>query len=61
MMSYDYLYQTYDQWIRVENLVIDLNSLKEGFLDKERRRQEIWDYIKYRESLVFWPSLQRQI
>ena len=59
-MSYDCFYQTPEQWIRIGNLVIDLNSLKEGFLDTERRRQEIWDYLQYRESLVSWPPLQRQ-
>ncbi len=46
MMDCDDFYQSCEQWIRVGNLVIDANSLKMGFVDTERGRQEIWDYLR---------------
>lgn len=42
--------------IKVDDLIIDLSSMEKGFRDEETRRQDIWDYIQYRESLLKWPS-----
>jgi hypothetical protein len=35
--------------------------MEEGFVQKERDQQEIWDYVCYRESLVKWPSVNEKI
>jgi len=48
--------QTDQNLIKSGNLIVDLSSLQNGFQkDVKRYRQEIWDYIQYRESLVRWP------
>lgn len=46
---------------RSGNLLVDLTSMEKGFLEVKRYRQEIWDYIEYREGLVKWPSMNEQI
>ena len=43
------------RWIKVGDLIVDLSSMEKGFQDEEKRRQEIWDYIPYRETLLKWP------
>jgi len=48
--------QTNQKLIMSGDLIIDLSSLEKGFLEAQRYRQEIWDYIQYRESLLKWPS-----
>jgi len=45
-----------EKWTRVGNLIVDLCSLEKGFLEMEKHRQQIWEYLKYRESLIMWPS-----
>jgi hypothetical protein len=44
------------RWIKAGDLIVDLSSMEKGFQDEGKRRQEIWDYIQYRESLLTWPS-----
>ena len=54
----DYLFdQTNHKLIKSSDLIIDLSSMEKGFLEMERCRQEIWNYIQYRESLLKWPSI----
>lgn len=48
------------RWIKVGDLIIDLSSMEKEFRDVERRRQEIWDYIQYRESLLKWPPTKEE-
>jgi len=48
--------QNNGQWITSGGLIVDLPSMQKGFQELERYRQEIWDYIQYRESLLRWPS-----
>jgi len=44
-------------WIKSGDLIVDLASFRNGFQKEEKRyRQDIWDYIQYRESLLKWPS-----
>jgi len=49
-----------EKWTRVGNLIVDLCSLEKGYREMkkqmEKHREEIWDYLKYRESLIMWPS-----
>ncbi len=45
-----------EKWTRAGNLIVDLCSLEKGFREMEKYRQEIWEYVKYRESLILWPS-----
>ena len=48
--------------VKSGDLVIDLSSLHNGFQTEAKRyRQEIWDYIQYRESLVKWPLANEKI
>jgi hypothetical protein len=61
-MDKDLLNQTHQKWIKSGDLVVDLSSFQNGFQKGEKRyRQEIWDYIQYRESLVRWPLLNEKI
>jgi hypothetical protein len=54
----DHLFdQTNHKLIKSGDLIIDLPSMEKGYREEERRRQEIWDYIQYRESLLKWPSI----
>ncbi len=43
--------------IRVGNLIVDLVSFEEGFSVEIRYRKDIWDYIQYRQSLMYGPLL----
>jgi hypothetical protein len=47
--------------VRSGSLIVDLSSMEKGLLEKKRYRQEVWEYIEYRESLVKWPRLNEQI
>ena len=48
--------------IKFGDLLVDIPSLQNGFQnDAKRYRQEIWDYIQYRESLVKWPLANAKI
>lgn len=58
--DYTYIDQTNQGWLRAGHLIVHLPSMENGFLDCARRRQEIWDYIQYRESLLKWPTLNGQ-
>jgi hypothetical protein len=54
-MDEDLLKQTNRKWTKSGDLIVDLSSFENGFQNEEKRfRQEIWDYIQYRESLVKW-------
>jgi hypothetical protein len=61
-MDEDLLNQTNKKWIKSGDLIVDLSSFQNGFQKEEKRyRQEIWDYIQYRESLVRWPLMNEKI
>lgn len=61
-MDEDTLNQTIQEWIKSGDLIVDLSSFKNGFEKEEKRyRQEIWDYVQYRESLVRWPPINEKI
>lgn len=61
-MDKDLLNQNNQKWTKSGDLVVNLSSLENGFQKEERRfRQEIWDYIQYRESLVRWPLVNEKI
>jgi len=48
--------------IKSRDLIVDLSSLQNGFQKEVKRyRQEIWDYIQYRESLARWPLANEKI
>ena len=59
-MDENFGYLNDQRWMRVGDLIIDLSSMEKGFRDVERRRQEIWDYIQYRESLLKWPPTKEE-
>jgi len=42
-----------DHLIRVGSLIVDLVSFEEGFKVEIRYRKDIWDYIQYRQSLMY--------
>lgn len=48
-------------WIKTGGLLIDLSSTEKGLLENKRYRQEVWEYIEYRESLVKWPAMNEQL
>jgi hypothetical protein len=50
-----------EHWIKAGSLTIDLPSMGKGFQEPERYRQDIWDYIQYRESLVKWPMTNEEM
>jgi hypothetical protein len=61
-MDEDHLNQTNEKWIKSGDLIIDLSSFQNGFQKEVKRyRQEIWDYMQYRESLVRWPIANEKI
>ena len=61
-MDKDLLNQTKQKWIRSGDLIVDFSSFQNGFQkEMKRSRQEIWDYIQYRESLVRWPLMNEKI
>ncbi len=44
------------------HLIVDVSSFQNGFQKEPKKyRQEIWDYIQYRESLVRWPLANETI
>jgi hypothetical protein len=47
--------------VRSGSLIVDLSSMEKGLLEKKRYRQEVWEYIEYRESLVKWPTMNERI
>ena len=47
--------------VRSGSLIVDLSSMEKGLLEKKRYRQEVWEYIEYRESLVKWPTINERI
>ena len=54
--------QTNQRLMKSGDLIVDLSSLQNGFQKEVKRyRQEIWDYIQYRESLVRWPLANEKI
>lgn len=50
-----------EPWIKTGNLVVHLPSMEKGFREIERYRQEIWDSIQYRESLVKWSMTNEEM
>ncbi len=61
-MDKDLLNQNNQKWTKSGDLIVDLSSFENAFQKEERRfRQEIWDYIQYRESLVRWPLVNEKI
>jgi len=48
-------------WIKIGTLRVEISSMENGFLESKKNRQEIWDYLEYRESLVKWPSMNEHI
>jgi hypothetical protein len=61
-MDKDLMNQTDLKWIKSVDLLVNLPSLQNG-IKKEaiKYRQEIWDCIQYRESLVRWPLANEKI
>jgi len=58
----DYLFdQTNHKLIKSGDLIIDLPSMEKGYREEEMRRQEIWNYIQYRESLLKWSSMNKEM
>jgi hypothetical protein len=53
--------QTNQEWIKAGSILVDLSSMEKSFLETVKRRQEIWDYIQYRESLVRWPLMNEKM
>ena len=61
-MDEDLLNQINEKWMKSGDLMIDLFSFQNGFQKEMKRyRQEIWDYIQYRESLVRWSMANEKI
>lgn len=61
-MDKDLLNQNDQNLIKSGDLIVDLFSFQNGFRKEEKKyRQEIWDYIQYRESLVRWPLMNEKI
>jgi len=61
-MDDDFNNLTDERWIKSGDLIVDLSSFENGFQKKEKRYcQEIWDYIRFRESLVKWPFTNEKI
>ena len=61
-MDKDLLNQNNQKWTKSGDLIVDLSSFENGFqMDVKRYRQEIWDYIQYREGLVKWPVANEKI
>jgi hypothetical protein len=54
-MGFDVLGSTDAKWIKVGDLLIDLNSMERGFRSSERDRRDIWDYIEWRETVLTGP------
>ncbi len=55
------LEQNNSELVKAGSLIIDLSSIKNGFQKEEKRdRQEIWDYVQYRENLMKWPLMNER-
>jgi hypothetical protein len=59
-MDHHFWDQVYKHWIIAGHLIVDLQSMESGFLEMRKYRQDIWDYIQYRESLLAWPSMKKE-
>ncbi len=59
-MNYDVDNLINEGWIKACGLIVNLYSMEKGFREGERHRQEIWDYIQYREGLLIWPSMNKK-
>ena len=58
----DFSDKTNQNLIKSGDLIVNLSSFENGFQKEENRyRQEIWDYIQFRESLVRWPPANEKI
>ena len=58
----DFLNPPNQNLIKSGDILVDLSSFKNGFYkDEKGYRQDIWEYIQYRESLVKWPSVNEKI
>lgn len=60
-MDKDLNCQNTKDWAMAGNLLVDLSSMEKGFFEVKRYRQEVWEYIEYRESLVKWPPMNERI
>ena len=61
-MDADILNQINEKWMKSGDLIIGLSSFQNGFQKEMKRyRQEIQDYIQYRESLIRWPMANEKI
>jgi hypothetical protein len=61
-MDKNLLNLTNRKWTKSGDLIVDLSSYENGFQKEEiRYRREIWEYIRYRESLVRWPLINEKI
>ncbi len=61
-MDEDLLNQTNRKWVKSGDLIVDLSSFENVFQKEEKRyRQEIWEYVQYRESLVRWPLMNEKM
>jgi len=49
-------YPTGERLERCGSIIAYLDSLEKGFLEEARKRQDVWDYVIYKESLVKWPA-----
>jgi len=54
-MNFDVVDSGYRKWIKAGDLLIDLNSMEQGFGNSDRDRQDIWDYIEWRETVLTGP------
>ena len=54
-MNMDFIDKTYEKWIKVGNLLVDLWSMETGFKNAEKIRRDIWDYIEWRETVLAGP------
>lgn len=48
-------YPTSQRLERCGSIIVDLDSLEKGFLG-QKRSQDVWDYVTYKESLAKWPA-----
>ena len=61
-MDDDLLNQPNQELIKSGDLIVDLSSFQNGFQWQVKKyRQEIWDYVQYRESLVKWPPANEKM
>jgi hypothetical protein len=63
-MDKNFIDRTHDKWTKAGGLPVDFSSFGTGFhirLEREKYREEIWDYLQYRESLLRWPSINEEI